>query len=112
MDTTRRINTIQTNTYKLGEKEYAKLEPYHNIYTGKGAQVEEKSRKELDGIRQTIEAKSSELESLKKQFETLNSQFSQILGKVPSGFGPAKPTKKAMEVGEAADRKLKDLAFF
>ena len=71
------------------EKEYAKLEPYLNIYTGKAVQVEEKSRKELDDLNQRLSSLTSEV-------GLLTSMMSMRRIPVPSKEAMEPPAGKAL----------------
>jgi integrase len=74
------------------EKEYAKLEPYLNVYTGKTVHAEEKSKKELD--------------DMKQQLSSLTSQVGQLTSMLGMIRGPMVPGKEAREAGEKAARLL------
>jgi hypothetical protein len=71
------------------EKEYAKLEPYLNIYTSKAVQGEEKSRNELDDMRQQLSSLTSQVGQLTSMLELMRIPF---------------PGKEAREAGEKALR--------
>jgi len=91
-----RTPTVDPNVV---EKEYAKLEPYLNIYTSKVAHAEEKSKKELDDMRQQLSSLNSQVDQLTSMLNVMSGSKIQT-----KKFLKIKSVKKLQEEGFLAEK--------